>query len=325
MACIISVDGGGSKLNAMMFDENLNLLGRGLSGGINLTQTSLNDCKANVNDCLDQLFASGVPEFVDMVYATFVGPVHILTDALNARTKVGQVVGFGEAQAGILAGNLTTTGVVALSGTGADIFWVNDGNVDLTVGAWGPILGDQGSGVWIGQQAAREVVKLVNGWGEDTILLELIMKEWNLDKPWGIVDVVHGAPAPFRKIGSLTRLVGKAVDMGDAVAIRILKEAAHLLVVQTDCLFRRAGLSDQQKHVTLCGGAWKTHPMLFDEYKKQLKALHPAATARRPMFEHVCAGPAQYLLTERSMPRDAALALMREKLPQYRLDMDEQE
>ena len=39
MACYISFDGGGTKLNGMMFDENLNLLGTGRSGGINLTQT----------------------------------------------------------------------------------------------------------------------------------------------------------------------------------------------------------------------------------------------------------------------------------------------
>ncbi len=324
MACIISVDGGGSKLNAMMFDENMNLLGRGLAGGVNLTQTSLEDCRANVCSCLDQLFAGGVPECVDILYITFVGPAKVFTDELEKRTKVGKVVGNGESTAAILAGNLTMTGVVALSGTGADIFWLGE-NEHKVVGAWGPILGDQGSGTWIGQQAVREVVKYLNGWGRETILLDLIMKEWELTEPWGMVGKIHRAPAPFRQVASLTRVVGKAVEMGDAVAIDILKEAAHLLAVQTDSLFKKANLSEDQMHVTLCGGAWKTHPMMFEEYKKELKAMYPAATARRPMFEHVGAGPARYLLEEKGMERAQALALMREKLPQYRLDLDEED
>ena len=65
--------------------------------------------------------------------------------------------------------------------------------------------------------------------------------------------------------------------------------------------------------------------MMFEVYKEELKALHPTATARRPMFEHVCAGPARYLLEEKGMARGEALALMREKLPQYRLDLDEKD
>lgn len=324
MACIISVDGGGSKLNAMMFDENMNLLGRGLSGGVNLTQTSIDDCRANVRDCLDQLMKDGVPEMVDILYITFVGPAKVFTEELERRTKVGKVVGNAESQAGILAGNLTMTGIVALSGTGADIFWLGE-KEHKVVGAWGPILGDQGSGTWIGQTAIREVVKYLNGWGEETALYDLIMKEWNLEKPWGMVNKVHGAPAPFRQVASLTRVVGKAVEMGDKVAVNILKEAAHLLAVQTDSLFKMAQVADDEKHVTLCGGAWKTHPLMFEAYKEELKALHPTATARRPMFEHVCAGPARYLLEEKGMARGEALALMREKLPQYRLDLDEKD
>ncbi len=324
MACIISVDGGGSKLNAMMFDESMNLLGRGLSGGVNLTQTSIEDCRANVCDCLDQLMKDGVPETVDILYITFVGPSRVFVEELEKRTKVGKVVGNGEAQAGILAGNLTMTGIVALSGTGADIFWLGETERKV-VGAWGPILGDQGSGTWIGQTAIREVVKYLNGWGEETALFDLIMKEWKLEKPWDMVNKVHGAPAPFRQVASLTRVVGKAVEMGDQVAVNILKEAAHLMAVQTDSLFKMVGIDEDQQHVTLCGGAWKTHPLMFEEYKKELKKMYPAATARRPMFEHVCAGPARYLLEEKQMPRSEALALMREKLPQYRLDLDEKD
>ncbi len=319
MSCFISVDGGGSKLNAMMFDENMNLLGRGLSGGINLTQTSIEDCRANVRDCLSQLMKDGVPEKVETVYFTFVGPAHVLQEELNAMTYVGSYVPTDEALAGILAGSLRDTGVLALSGTGADIFYVSP-DKRVVVGAWGPILGDQGSGTWIGQQAIRAVVRLVNGWGEETLLHKMILEEWKIERDWEMVNIVHGSPAPFRKVASLTRVVGRAAEAGDKVALDILNEAGRLLAVQTDSLIRKAKLDDDHLEITLCGGAWKTHPVMLAAYRREVQKLHPTANPRRPMFEHVCAGPARYLL-EKGMPREEAIALMRGRFPDYQLDL----
>ena len=124
-------------------------------------------------------------------------------------------------------------------------------------------------------------------------------------------------------MGSLTRVVGRAAADGDELALSILREAGHLMAIQTITNIKKYW--QELPEVTLCGGAWKTHPMMFEEYKKELKAMYPSATARRPMFEHVGAGPARYLLEEKGMERSEALALMREKLPQYRLDTDEKD
>jgi N-acetylglucosamine kinase-like BadF-type ATPase len=41
MSRILAVDGGGTKLSAILFDEEFQLLGRGMSGGVNINHTSL--------------------------------------------------------------------------------------------------------------------------------------------------------------------------------------------------------------------------------------------------------------------------------------------
>ena len=322
MACYMSFDGGGTKLNGMMFDENLNLLSTGRSGGISLSQASLEDCCANMRDCLNQMLASYEPEQVDVMFYTGVGNFQRLCEEVGARVHVAQYTGTDEALGGLLAGALKQQGVLALAGTGSDIFYISPGK-RCVVGAWGPILGDDGSGVWIGQQAMRAVVRLINGWGEDTLLLPIIREAWHLKNDWQMVEIVHRSPAPLRQVGSVTPLVGQAAAQGDAVALRILREAGHLMAVQTETLIRRAELSEDQLDITLCGGAWKAHPVMYDTFVSELQAKHPALTARRPLFEHVCAGPARLLL-ERGMPREEAIRLMKAQFSQYRVDMTDE-
>ena len=319
MACYLSFDGGGTKLNGMMFDDDLNLLGTGRSGGINLTQTSLEDCRANVRDCLNQVLAAHEPDQVDVVYYTGVGNFQLLCEEVGLRVHTAQYVGTDEALGGLLAGALRREGVLALAGTGSDVFYISPGK-RMVVGAWGPILGDDGSGAWIGQQAIRAVVRQINGWGEDTLLLPIIREAWRLKNDWQMVEIVHHSPAPFRQVASVTPLVGQAAARGDKIALDILREAGHLMAVQTESLFRRAQLGDGPLEITLCGGAWKSHPVMFDTYAGELHAAHPAVTVHRPLFEHVCAGPARLLL-ERGMAREDAIHLMKARFQQYRVDM----
>ena len=117
MAYYITLDAGGTKCNAILFDEELNICGRGLSGGVNTTQTSPEDSRANVVSCINQLFKDICPEEIACLYASFVGPVQVLLEELAKRTRVANTQILGEPKAGIglpldtaiiLAGVVTT-------------------------------------------------------------------------------------------------------------------------------------------------------------------------------------------------------------------------
>ena len=78
MGKILAVDGGGSKLRMLLFDDDFKLLGQGLSGGVNVTQTTPENSRANVADCLGQVFKGERSVNLDRIYVVFVGPVNIL-------------------------------------------------------------------------------------------------------------------------------------------------------------------------------------------------------------------------------------------------------
>mgnify|MGYP002409547080 CR=1 FL=1 len=315
MSRILSVDGGGTKLSAVLFDDEFRLLGRGMSGGVNINHTSLENSRANVVDCLEQVFAGfPPPAHIDKLYVVFVGPVNILYEELKKYSTLGEVLPLHEAKAGLLAGAMMEEGILALSGTGSDIFYVRkEKELNSIVGAWGPILGDQGSGTWIGQKALRAVVAAIEGWGEPTLIHELIRREWELVKDNDMVRIIHRNVAPFRKAASVAPLVGEAAKAGDELALKILRKAGLIMAVQTDCLIRRQEIPEEFRQVVCCGGAWKAHPILFCE---RLQKLHPGFTINKPWFEHVIAGAVKEMLL-RKVPVELARERLNEQFSDY--------
>lgn len=103
--------------------------------------------------CLEQVFLTYRPAAIDRVYVVFVGPVEFLHNELEQMMQVRQYVPLSEPVAGLMAGALWREGILALSGTGSDVFLcagehkpraLRQNSRGPTVGGWGPLLGDQG-------------------------------------------------------------------------------------------------------------------------------------------------------------------------------------
>lgn len=102
---------------------------------------------------------------------------------------------------------MRATGLVAMARTGSDVFYLSPDGRHTTIGGFGAILGDDGSGVWIGQQALRKAIAYEEGWGEQTAFLPLLREAWNLRQRDDIIERVHGEPAPYRKVASVLPLL----------------------------------------------------------------------------------------------------------------------
>lgn len=305
----LSLDGGGTKLNALLFDERFQVVARGRGRGVNTTQNSPEQAEEHVRECLEQVLPENLTE-LGTVYVVFVGDAKMLERVLRERVpKIGRIVYFGEDVSGLLAGSGHRTGVLALAGTGADGFHIHPDHTTV-IGALGPVLGDQGGGAWIGLQAVRAVGRDFYGWGEKTLLTQLVMEHFSADGDiWKVVDGVHSNGRPFTKVAPLAPLVGKAAAAGDHVALEILTRAGYLMGVQLNALLRRDPLLPDEDTVTLCGGAWKSHPVMLESFKRELHREHPDLRVQKPWFEHVVAGPMDKALAA-GMTREKAYNLL---------------
>jgi len=316
MSEYICVDAGGSKCLAIRFNDRFELLGEGISGGVNTTSTTIEDSRANVIQCLDQLFSGGAPARVERAFISFVGPRDVLNEELERRAPVAEYQSFGEGLAGLLAGSVRRSGLTALSGTGSDVFYVVDGVNVETVGGWGPILGDEGSGAWIGQQAAQAFVRAQEGWGEETALTSMIFDAWGLEKDWDMVPMVYGSPSPFRKVASLVPLVCRAAAMGDQVAVNILTEAGVYLAKQMIALIECQSIPEDQWQITCCGSVWKGNPVMISSFASALRERGYPCRVKPSWFDPIMAGVALMML-EAGMEPDAARALMERNFSDY--------
>ena len=304
----LTLDGGGTKLNAILFDEDYHVVRRARTSGVNHTQNGREAAAKSVTDCLDAVLPEGIMEIGD-VYAVFVGDARILRETLEKRVRIRRLIFLDEARAGLLAGAGYHTGLLALSGTGSDVFNIHTDDSSF-VGGLGPILGDQGSGAWIGLQAIRAVGRDVNGWGEKTSLTDTIFEKFHAahDRIFDIVWQFHSSPTPYAMAASLVPLVTEAAYAGDHVALEIFRSAGNVLAKQMIALLRRDPVWDHDV-VTLCGGAWKSHPVMLESFERELHREHPELRVQKPWFEHVVAGLMDKALAS-GMTREEAYTLL---------------
>ncbi len=306
----ITLDGGGTKLNAILFDEKFNVVRRARSGGVNATQNGKDAAEQSVSACLDSLLPDDVTE-VGTVYATFVGDCSVLTEVLGKRVKYKEIRFWGEDKSGLLAGAGYHTGLLALAGTGSDVFNVHKDKTSI-VGGFGPIIGDQGGGEWIGIQAIRSVGRDLAGWGEKTSLTNAIMDKFQTDgQIFNLINVLHSSTTPYAIAASLVPLVGKSAFAEDHVACEILAGAGIAMAKQMIALLKTDPVIEHNT-VVLCGGAWKSHPIMKKSFEKALHEVYPELTVQRPWFEHVVAGMMEKALVS-GYSREEAYALLRDK------------
>ena len=223
----LAADGGGSKLQVVLYDECYNVIRDSRVAGVNTLFKPISDVRRNVNGMMEELL-SGLDGEIVGADISMLGAVDVVTDALKAHNFAVDINLIEEPLTGLFA-SFRTGGIVALSGTGSDVFFIKDGNVLTTVGGWGPLLGDEGSGYDIGLRALRAAIYSEDGRGEKTALQDMIMEKWELSKLWDIVTRLAGNPDARHVVASVAAICSEAAHSGDTVALGIYEKAAQEL------------------------------------------------------------------------------------------------
>lgn len=147
------------------------------------------------------------------------------------------------------AGTPDRDGTVVVSGTGAAAVGVVDLRTDLVADGIGWLLGDDGSGYWVGREAVRHTVRPARGIPDDPLSLAVTTHLLGHagDREAIVRHLYAGSPM---RLTTLTRVVVGAAEAGNADARRILDDAAALLERSTSAV-RGPGL---ETPVVLSGG-----------------------------------------------------------------------
>ncbi|BBZ45275.1 hypothetical protein MPRM_25560 [Mycobacterium parmense] len=122
------------------------------------------------------------------------------------------------AHAGALGGE---PGVVLVAGTGVVALAIDAHGVLHTADGWGPLVGDEGGGAWIGAAGLRAALRAHDGRGPSTALLDAARARFGAPETW---------PAQLTGARDLASFAPDVLDAsGDAAAQAIVGAAAEAL------------------------------------------------------------------------------------------------
>lgn len=139
------------------------------------------------------------------------------------------------------AGDASGTGSVLIAGTGAVAGRLEDHRLAAAVGGHGWLLGDEGSGFWIGREAVRATLRWLEGTGADGDLVRGVLAHLGVAGHGAAARTALVAAAYERPpvgLSSLSPVVARAHEAGDPTATVIVEAAVDHLV---DCWERLGG------------------------------------------------------------------------------------
>ena len=290
MEYYISFDAGGTKLDGVLFDGTGRVLSAARSGGTNHSSGTAEARLQNIAACVDSLFAAAGEDIpcIEALYGHAFGEMQDYVDAVQRHCPCGSVKWCGEGSLGVLSCG-EADGVLVLSGTGSNTFYVRDGETVRTSGGWGYAFDDLGSGYDIGRAAMQYVRRVIDHGLEPTPLFDEVTAHFGTADVAALIQAVYADRAPARVLASLVPAVERAAAAGDAVAQYIFRQAGEALAAETVALMR---VADAPAGVPVCltGGVLDACLPVREAFEAALSKSHPAARFARLRMAPVYGG-----------------------------------
>lgn len=188
---------------------------------------------------------------------------HALADQLRQSLDAASVVVAADAVTAFLGTVGARPGTVIICGTGIAALGIATDSAPRRIDARGYLLGDFGSGFWIGQRGLQAALDALEGRGEPTALTEF---SGRLGTPADIYLQAMGSTPPPKFVAEFAPDVIRAATDGDTVARAILAAAADELART----IRAARISSGP--IGLTGGLVRA-PLFVDEVRAALARI----------------------------------------------------
>jgi N-acetylglucosamine kinase len=282
---VLGIDVGGSKTVCLLADDSGAVIAEARAEGANLQgagELALEKVLHTVmEDTLDRTRV--VPSAICLGIA---GVDRAADEAVvrSIMSRIGykaQILVVNDALIALQAGVGEAPGIVIVSGTGSIAYGRNARGEASRAGGWGYVLGDEGSGYWIGRMALRAVVRHADGRGRPTSLTPRLLDHFGVQRAAELIHRVYDEDLPPRSIAAVAKYVQRAREEDDAVAAGILNTAADELITAATAVMTRLALTHTEFAFVLAGGMFHAVPWLCDHLQLLLPSLAPQSTVMR--------------------------------------------
>jgi N-acetylglucosamine kinase-like BadF-type ATPase len=248
---LIGIDGGGSTLRVVVVTPDLNVIGRGRGGNVNPNSAGREIAAQTLHDALYAALADAQigMDAISAVGAGVAGTNNPtirtwLHDTLSALVPHAPIYATHDIETALIGAHGARRGVIVAAGTGSAAFAVNDDGESLLVGGWGYLLGDEGSGAWMGLRALQAVISAADRGTAMGELAAHICDLLQISDPRALIDIVYQPAVPIApRLARFAPLVLEHAER-DPAAMQIVDDAAAHLAAMVETLARRLHMSD---------------------------------------------------------------------------------
>ncbi|MGW9018978.1 BadF/BadG/BcrA/BcrD ATPase family protein [Priestia megaterium] len=277
MNYIVGVDGGGTKTEAVAYDFNGHVLNQANRGYGNLL---IDEEKAtdNILHAIKQCMISLENRKCAYIYIGLAGydgfiNKRQLKKVINNQFKIPYTIVNDAtiAHAALLKGK---DGILTISGTGSISIGTTNG-IAKTVGGWGHILGDEGSGYWIALQAFINMTKEDDQQSPISKLSTEILKKLQYENISEIKKFIYSASKG--EIASFVPIIVEQANDGDKLAENILIQAGQHLAKMTLDVYKKLNFNHSVK-IAVKGSILTDIPLVQQSFMKEIKKSEPLIT-----------------------------------------------
>jgi N-acetylglucosamine kinase-like BadF-type ATPase len=276
---VLGIDAGGTKTLCLLADERGAILAEGRGPGANLHAAG----ELAVEKVLHEVMETALGDRAITPAAICLGIAGVDRDdeartvrsimrriAFKSRTLV-----VNDALIALVAGSGDGAGIAIIAGTGSIVYGRNGRGEAARAGGWGHMIGDEGSGYWIGREALAAVMRAADDRGPSTELTPEILAHFDVGDVSRLPRIVYDRAQPRTAVAALGPLVQRVTEQGDAVATRILERAAEELVLGARSVAARLEMRGDAFAFYLAGGMFRVVPWLVDELSRRLVEVAP--------------------------------------------------
>jgi len=231
MAHFLGFDAGGTKTTCALADDT-RVIAQDVGGSIKPLRVSIEQAQQNISELLEKISKHSGVDF-RQIAASCIGTAGVRlpqTDGwmrqILSRYAGGEIIVCGDEEIALDAAFPGGAGVLAMAGTGSNVMGRTSKGEMLNVGGWGPALGDQASGHFIGLQALRHACR-ARDFTQPTQILNRVIDYWSAGTLEEVVNIANRTPPP--DFSQLAPIVVECAEEGDAVALQVLELGGRLL------------------------------------------------------------------------------------------------
>jgi N-acetylglucosamine kinase-like BadF-type ATPase len=284
MAAVLGVDGGGTKTQVTILDEEGHVLGTGVGGPSNYDDVGQRAAQEGIGQAVDAARrVAGLPAqrfasvFLGMAGVVSPQDRQVIRDIAQALDLAApDAIGVDHDCRIALAGGLTgRPGIVQIAGTGSSTFGMNAAGAAWRSGGWGHLLADEGSGYWLGMQAMIAAVRSYDGRIPHTLLEDRVLAELGLADMNEIMHRLYVGHLSRSEIARLGPLVLDAAAAGDPHARTLVRQGCDDMADCVLAVARRLGMDDGPSELALVGGIFRAGDLVLTPFADAVHARLP--------------------------------------------------